>query len=154
MSEISKVTASRQVPAAPQEIFDLLSNPERHAETDASGSVVSTDKGERLKKVGDTFRMNMVKGDGSEYQTENEVFAFVENRVIGWKNLRNLTSEVEVGAKWLYELEPIDAENTQLSLTYDPTEIENPQVQALAKEKFAVESNLEASLAAIAEALA
>ncbi|MGO4955710.1 SRPBCC family protein [Luteococcus sp. Sow4_B9] len=154
MTEISKTTASREINATPQDIFDLLSNPERHAETDHSGSVVSTDKGERLKKVGDTFRMNMVKGDGSQYQTDNEVFAFVENRVIGWQNLKNVTSDVEVGSKWLYELEPVDATTTKLSLTYDPSEITNPQVQALAKEKFAIESNLEASLAKIAEVLA
>ncbi|WP_420175436.1 SRPBCC family protein [Luteococcus sp. OSA5] len=153
MTEIAKTTASREINATPQEIFDLLSNPARHNETDPAGSVVSTDKGERLKQVGDTFRMNMVKGDGSEYQTENKVFAFVDDRVIGWQNLKNLTSDVEVGSKWLYELEPIDATTTKLSLTYDPSEIANPQVQALAKEKFAIESNLDASLAKIAEVL-
>lgn len=154
MTEIDKTTASREIPAAPKDIFDILSNPERHNETDATGSVVSTDKGERLKKVGDTFRMNMVKGDGSEYQTDNEVYAFVDDRVIGWQNKENVTSGVKVGAKWLYELEPVDANTTKVSLTYDPSDIENPQVLAMAKEKFAVESNLEASLAKLAEALA
>lgn len=154
MTEIQKTSASREIPAAPKDIFDLLSNPARHAETDATGSVVSTDKGERLKKVGDTFRMNMVKGDGSEYQTNNEVFAFVDDRVIGWKNLKNLTSDVEVGAKWLYELEPVDADTTKVTLTYDASDIENPQVLSFAKENFAIESNLEASLAKLAEAVA
>lgn len=149
----TRTTASREINAAPKDIFDLLSNPARHHETDPSGSVVSTDKGERLKHVGDIFRMNMVKGDGSEYQTENKVFALVPDRVIGWQNMKNLTSDVEVGSKWLYELEPVDATTSKLSLTYDSSEIENPQVQALAKEKFAIESNLEASLAKIAEVL-
>ncbi|MEL4506219.1 SRPBCC family protein [Luteococcus sp. H138] len=154
MTEITKTTASREIAAAPQDIFDLLSNPMRHAETDPAGSVISTDKGERLKAVGDTFRMNMVKGDGSEYQTDNEVFAFVDGRVIGWQNKRNVTKDVEVGSKWLYELEPVDAGTTKLTLTYDPSEITDPQIQAMAKEKFAVESQLEDSLAKIAEVLA
>ena len=73
--------------------------------------VVSADHGERIKAVGDTFTMNMTKEDG-DYQTANEVFAFQEDRVIGWKNTENTTAEVKVGAKWLYELEPIDADNT------------------------------------------
>ena len=53
--------ATRQIDAPAAEIFDILSNPERHAETDNSGMVVSADQGERLKNIGDTFTMNMTK---------------------------------------------------------------------------------------------
>lgn len=153
MTENTKTTASREIPVAAKAIFDLLSNPARHAETDASGMVQSTDRGERLKQVGDSFRMNMTKADGSEYQTDNEVFAFQADRVIGWQNKRNVTSDVEVGAKWLYELEPIDAENTKVSLSYDYSEIDNPEVQAMAKQKFADTKVLDESLATLAAAL-
>lgn len=116
-------SATRQIDAPAAAIFDILSNPQRHAETDDSGMVVSADQGERLEKVGDIFTMNMKNEDG-DYKTKNEVFAFQEDRVIGWKNLQNTTSEVTVGAKWLYELEPIDADNTNVTLTYQRDELE------------------------------
>ena len=116
-------SATRQIDASAAEIFDILSNPQRHAETDGSGMVVSADQGDRLKNVGDTFTMNMTKEDG-DYQTTNEVFAIQENKLIGWKNVENTTAGVKVGAKWLYELEPIDADNTNVTLTYQRDELE------------------------------
>ena len=116
-------SATRQIDASAAEIFDILSNPQRHAETDGSGMVVSADQGDRLKNVGDTFTMNMTKEDG-DYQTVNEVFAIQDDRIIGWKNVENTTAEVKVGAKWLYELEPIDADNTNVTLTYQRDELE------------------------------
>ena len=91
-------SATRVIDAPAADIYDLLTNPQRHAETDNSGMVVSADQAERFQSVGDTFTMNMTKEDG-DYQTRNEVFAFQENKVIGWKNLKNLTADVEVGAK-------------------------------------------------------
>ncbi len=127
-------SATRQIDAPAKEIFDILSNPQRHAETDGSGMVQSADHGERIKNVGDTFTMNMTKEDG-DYQTTNEVFAFQEDRVIGWKNVENTTAQVKVGAKWLYELEPIDADNTQVTLTYQRDEIELDNVRKMS-EKF------------------
>ncbi|MDK8242804.1 SRPBCC family protein [Corynebacterium coyleae] len=116
-------SATRQIDAPAAAVFDILSNPERHAETDDSGMVVSADQAERLKAVGDTFTMNMTKEDG-DYQTVNEVFAIQPDRIIGWKNVENTTAQVKVGAKWLYELEPIDADNTTVKLTYQRDELE------------------------------
>ena len=116
-------SATRQIDAPAAAIFDILSNPERHTETDDSGMVVSADQAERLKAVGDTFTMNMTKEDG-DYQTVNEVFAIQPDRIIGWKNVENTTAQVKVGAKWLYELEPIDADNTTVKLTYQRDELE------------------------------
>ncbi|WP_027018750.1 SRPBCC family protein [Corynebacterium massiliense] len=144
-------TATRTIDAAANDIFDILSNPDRHQETDGSGMVRSADKGERLQKVGDTFTMNMHNDDG-DYQTVNEVYAFEEGRVIGWKNVRNITTDVEVGAKWLYELSPEDEGHTKVTLTYDRSDIESDKVRALSEnfdEKF-----LENSLSDLAEALA
>ena len=141
----------RDIDAPAKEIFDLLSNPERHPETDGSGMVVSADKAERIKAVGDTFTMNMTKEDG-DYQTANEVFAFQQDRIIGWKNVENTTAGVRVGAKWLYELSPEDEGHTKVTLTYDRSDIESDKVRALSEnfdEKF-----LENSLSDLAEALA
>ena len=142
--------ATRDIDAPAKEIFDILSNPERHSETDNSGMVVSSDQSERIKAVGDTFTMNMTKEDG-DYQTRNEVFAFQEDRVIGWKNVENTTAEVKVGAKWLYELEPIDADNTRVTLSYQRDEIELDNVRKMS-EKFD-DDFLAKSLDSLAEAV-
>lgn len=146
------VSVSREIPAAPADIFNLLSNPERHQEFDGSGTVRSTDHGERLKKVGDTFRMNMTNAAGDDYQTQNEVYAFAENKMIGWINQRNVTKDVEVGSKWLYELEPQGSDATVVTLSYDPTELKSDGAKAASK-NFTAES-LEKSLAALADAVA
>ena len=82
----------------------------------------------------------------------DRVYAFEEGRVIGWKNVRNITTDVEVGAKWLYELSPEDEGHTKVTLTYDRSDIESDKVRALSEnfdEKF-----LENSLSDLAEALA
>ena len=143
-------SATRQIDASAAEIFDILSNPQRHAETDGSGMVVSADQGDRLKNVGDTFTMNMTKEDG-DYQTTNEVFAIQENKLIGWKNVENTTAGVKVGAKWLYELEPIDADNTNVTLTYQRDELEENLLAMT--EKFD-DDFLAKSLDSLAEAVA
>ena len=143
-------SAPRVLDASADPIFDLLSNPQRHAETDNSGMVVSADQAERLKAVGDTFTMNMTKEDG-DYQTRNEVFALQENKVIGWQNQENTTAGVNVGAKWLYELEPVDADHTRVTLTYDRSEIGLDNVRAMS-EKFD-DDFLETSLDALASAV-
>lgn len=143
-------SATRVIDASADTIFDLLSNPQRHAETDNSGMVVSADQAERLKAVGDTFTMNMTKEDG-DYQTRNEVFALQENKVIGWQNRENTTAGVQVGAKWLYELEPVDADHTRVTLTYDRSEIGLDNVRAMS-EKFN-DDFLETSLDALAAAV-
>ena len=143
-------SATRVIDASANDIFAILSDPSRHAETDDSGMVVSADTDAKLEKVGDIFVMNMTKEDG-DYQTRNEVFAFQDNKIIGWKNLKNLTADVEVGAKWLYELESEGADSTRVTLTYDRSEIESDAVRKMS-ETFD-DSVMEQSLATLAAAV-
>lgn len=143
-------SATRTIDASANDVFALLSDPSRHAETDNSGMVVSADTDAKLEKVGDIFVMNMTKEDG-DYQTRNEVFAFQENKVIGWKNLANLTADVEVGAKWLYELSSEGTDSTSVTLTYDRSEIASDEVRKMS-EKFD-DAVMEESLAALASAV-
>ena len=143
-------SATRVIDAPAADIFALLADPSRHAETDNSGMVVSADTDAKLEKVGDIFVMNMTKEDG-DYQTRNEVFAFQENKVIGWKNLANLTADVEVGAKWLYELSSEGTDSTSVTLTYDRSEIASDELRKMS-EKFD-DAVMEESIAALASAV-
>lgn len=152
MNDLDKTSVSCEIPASAADLFDLLTNPHKHHLTDGGDTVRSLDQGDRLQEVGQTFTMNMEAEGMGEYQTRNKVFALVDGRVVGWQNEENITSGVQVGSKWLWELEPVSSDVTNVTLTYDPTEIENPEVQALSKNFD--ESALEASLAALAEAVA
>ena len=67
-------------------IFEVLSLPANHVEIDGSGFVRSVDHGDRISGTGQVFSMNM-SGDhmGGDYQTDNHVVAYDENKLVGWK---------------------------------------------------------------------
>ena len=110
--------ASRVLNAPAADIFDLLSNPDRHPTFDGSGFVRSADHPQRIQQVGDIFRMNM-EGDhmGGEYQTDNLVTGFQANKLIAWKTAPAGTEPP--GWEWLYELESEGSDTTRVTLTYD-----------------------------------
>ena len=86
MSDTTSITVEREIPPPTNALFDILSNPHRHTELDGSGFVTGLHHGDRLAKVGQKFTMNMT-GDhmGGDYQTDNIVSAYDENKMIGWK---------------------------------------------------------------------
>lgn len=90
-------TASRVVPAAPEEIFALLADPARHVEMDGSGTVQRLVAGRGHMQLGSEFTMAM-KVFGVPYRITSRVVEYEENRLIAWCHLgKNL---------WRYELEP------------------------------------------------
>lgn len=118
MANEQKITVQRTIDAPAKDVFEVLTNPERHAELDGSGFVRSDDKSDRIQAVGDVFTMNMT-GDhmGGEYQTDNHVTAFDPNKMVGWKTAPAGTEPP--GWEWLWELEPQGADSTLVTHTYD-----------------------------------
>ena len=92
-------TASRVVPAAPEEIFALLADPARHVEMDGSGTVQRLVNGRGPMQLGSEFTMAM-KAFGFAYRITSKVVEYEENRCIAWCHL--------VENRWRYELEPVD----------------------------------------------
>ena len=151
MTDTTSLTVQREIPASAKEIFDVLSNPHRHTDLDGSGFMRGLDKGDRLTKVGQQFRVNMT-GDhmGGDYQTDNVVSAFDEDKMIGWKTAP--AGNEPPGWEWLWELKPESAGATQVTLTYDWSKVTD---QALLKKvgfPLVQEGQLEASLNHLAEA--
>ncbi len=105
MAQEQRITVQRTIDAPAKDVFEVLTNPERHAELDGSGFVRSDEKTDRIQAVGDVFRMNM-SGDhmGGDYQTDNHVTAFDPNKMVGWKTAPAGTEPP--GWEWLWELEP------------------------------------------------
>ena len=92
-------TASRVVPAAPEEIFALLADPARHVEMDGSGTVQRLVAGRGPMQLGSEFTMAM-KAFGLRYRMTSRVVEYEENRRIAWCHL--------VKNRWRYELEPTE----------------------------------------------
>ena len=78
-----RITVQRLIHAPAEAVFDLLADPEGHAQIDGSGSVRESRGGSRRLGLGDRFGMNMVLGVA--YSTRNTVVEFEENRRIAWR---------------------------------------------------------------------
>ena len=90
---------SRFVPAPPEAIFELLSDPAAHQLVDGSGSVRgSADASPERLTLGSKFGMKM--RIGAPYRITNEVVEFDDPRLIAWRHIG--------GHVWRYVLEPVD----------------------------------------------
>lgn len=145
-------TATRTINAPATEIFDLLSNPERHTEFDGSGFLRSAVKSQRITAVGDTFRMNMEGPHmGGEYQMDNHVSGFQPGILIAWKPAPAGTEPP--GWEWLYELKSAGSDSTEVSLTYDWSKVTDKEILKLVSFPLITESQMDDSLAALASAV-
>ena len=94
---VERVT--RLVAATPQQIFDLLADPSKHASFDGSGSVQApVDAAAERLTLGSKFAMKM--RIGVPYRITNEVVEFDEPRLIAWRHFG--------GHIWRYRLEPAE----------------------------------------------
>ena len=151
MTTETSLTVSRVIHAPAAEIFDLLSNPDRHADFDGSGFIRSADKPQRIEAVGDVFRMNM-EGDhmGGEYQTDNVVSGFQPAKLIAWKPAPAGTEPP--GWEWLYELTSEGSGSTEVSLTYDWSAVTDKAILKKITFPLVSQDQLEGSLASLAAA--
>lgn len=153
MTEQTSISVERVVDASPATVFDLVSNPERHREIDASGMVGTDEKSDRIAAVGDTFVMNMTyvhKGRTTEYQVRNHVTGFADGKLIAWRP--GSTEEDEpFGWEWLYELEPQGADQTLVRLTYGWRDAPAEVIKKYGIPFFTADE-LDASLGKLAEA--
>ncbi|HET6812057.1 MAG TPA: SRPBCC family protein [Acidimicrobiales bacterium] len=112
------VTVERVIPAPPEAIFALLSDPAQHPAIDGSGTVrEAKPSGEKLT-LGSKFGMSMRQG--VPYTVSNEVVEFEPNRRIAWApGMEGFLGRISPhGRRWRYELEPVDG-GTRVSETWD-----------------------------------
>lgn len=125
----TSIRVTRKVGAAAAVVFDLLANPDRHHEIDASGMVGDDEDASPITKVGQVFRMNMssVNGSAKRYQVDNHVTQFEPNRRIAWEV--GLVDGERLGWTWCYDLEPHGDDKSDVSLTYDWSAV-SPEARA------------------------
>lgn len=153
MTEDRKITVSRTIDASAQDIFAVLSNPERHTELDGSGFVRSDDRSDRITATGQVFTMNM-EGEhmGGEYKTDNHVVGFDENHLLAWKTTPAGTEPP--GWQWVWELTPEGNEATHVQLTYDWSAVTDEKILSQVSFPLVSEEQLEESLGNLAAAVA
>jgi hypothetical protein len=112
------------VPAQPGRIFDLLATPQRLPELDPTGTIVSVDSATPLTGPGQVFELSLEARGGHEalrYRAEHRVDAFERDHLIGW-TVTPVDSDTG-GWSWRFDLVPLDADRTEVTLTYDWSEI-------------------------------
>lgn len=110
-----QVSRTRFVPAPPQEVFDLLADPRKHALIDGSGTVQSAVSGPERLQLGATFGMSMKMG--VPYRIKNTVEEFEEGSRIAWRHVGR--------HRWRYELRPVEG-GTEVTETFDTSTVPAP----------------------------
>jgi uncharacterized protein YndB with AHSA1/START domain len=107
------VSASREIAAGADRIFELIADPSRQPQWDGNDNLAEAEPGQRVRGVGDVF--NMILSGGSV--RENHVVEFEEARRIAW--LPSEEGRRPPGHLWRWELEPLDETRTRVTHTYD-----------------------------------
>ena len=151
MSDDKRITVQRTIDAPTPDVFDVLSNPERHPELDGSGFVISDEKTDRITGTGQVFRMNM-SGDhmGGDYQTDNTVTGYDPNHLLAWQTAPADTDPP--GWEWTWELTAQGSDATDVRLTYDWSKVTDPELLKKVSFPLVSQQQLEDSLANLAAA--
>ncbi|MFK5635162.1 SRPBCC family protein [Ornithinimicrobium sp. LYQ103] len=152
MDPEKSITVTRTIDAGAAEIFEVLSLPENHVAVDGSGFVRSVDHGDRITGTGQRFRMNMA-GDhmGGEYQTDNHVTGYDDGKLLAWQTAPAGTEPK--GWQWVWELEPHGPASTQVRLTYDWSNVTDPELLRKISFPLVTEEQLQDSLSNLAAAV-
>jgi uncharacterized protein YndB with AHSA1/START domain len=140
------VSASREIAAEPERIFELIADPAAQPRWDGNDNLASAPPGQRVRRSGDVFTMTLTRGA----IRENHVVEFEESRRIAWRPAE--VGQAPPGHLWRWELEPAGASRTQVTHTYDWTELTDSK--RLPRARATTADRLRASLdrlAALAE---
>jgi len=147
MAESARVvSASRDIAAGAQRIFELIADPSRQPGWDGNDNLAAAEPGQRVRGVGDVFAMTLTLGT----VRHNHVVEFDEGRRIAWRPSE--PGKPPPGHLWRWELTPVSETRTTVTHTYDWTELNDPE--RLARAQATTAERLRASidrLAVIAE---
>jgi hypothetical protein len=117
------VSATLTVAAPATSVFAVLADPTTHAAIDGTGWVQEPADRAPLTEAGQLFRMDMHHGDhpDGDYQVVNKVEVLEPPRTIGWlTGYAKDDGQLEFGGWiWRYDLAPLGASETEVTLTYD-----------------------------------
>ena len=111
------VSASREIAAGPDPIFELIADPAAQPRWDGNDNLARASAGQRVRRAGDVFTMTLTLGA----IRENHVVEFEEGRRIAWRPAE--PGQQPPGHLWRWELEPVGPSCTRVTCTYDWTQL-------------------------------
>ncbi|HLI35848.1 MAG TPA: SRPBCC family protein [Streptosporangiaceae bacterium] len=139
------VSASREIAAAPEQIFELIADPAQQPRWDGNDNLAEAAAGQRVRRQGDVFTMTLTNGG----VRENHVVEFEEGRRIAWTPAE--PGRRPPGHLWRWELEPAGASRTRATCTYDWTRLADskrlPRARATTAERLRASLDRLAALA-------
>ncbi|WP_299300723.1 SRPBCC family protein [uncultured Brachybacterium sp.] len=139
------VTASRDIAAPAETIFELIADPSQQPRWDGNDNLAEAAPGQRVRADGDVFVMTLTNGG----VRDNHVVAFVEGREIVWAPAPE--GEEPSGHRWGWILEPVDDDRTRVTHLYDFTALPAEQEKRLAKARLMTPEKLMASIDRLAQ---
>ncbi|MDF2583394.1 MAG: hypothetical protein K0R33_2037 [Mycobacterium sp.] len=136
------MSASREIAAAPDVIFELIADPAQQPRWDGNGNLTEAAAGQRVRAVGDVFRMMVHSGT----VRENHIVEFEEGRRIAW--LPSEEGKPPPGHLWRWEIEPLGDSCSRVTHTYDWTNL--TEEKRLVRAKATTADNLAASIERLA----
>jgi uncharacterized protein YndB with AHSA1/START domain len=136
------VSASREIGARPDEIFELIADPAQQPRWDGNDNLAEAPAGQRVHAVGDVFTMTTTTGN----VRHNRVVEFDQGRRIAW--LPSEPDQDPPGHLWRWELEPVDPTHTLVTHTYDWSRLTDEK--RLPRARATTSDKLRASLARLA----
>ena len=138
------VSASREIAARPERIFELIADPAQQPRWDGNDNLAAAPGGQRVRRAGEVFTMTLTH-DGAI--RENHVVEFDEGRRIAWRPAE--PGRRPPGHLWRWELEPAGASRTQVTHTYDWTRLTDEK--RLPRARATTADRLRASLDRLAD---
>lgn len=117
MTDQRIVSATRTINAPAAEIFELIADPARQPEWDGNDNLAEAPTGQRITGSGQDFTMQLTNGQSRT----NYVVEFEEGRLIAWNPAP--TGETPRGHLFRWELQPVDDNTTEVTHTYDWTQL-------------------------------
>jgi uncharacterized protein YndB with AHSA1/START domain len=143
-SDVSKVvTASRDIAAPADRIFELIADPSQQPRWDGNDNLAEAPPGQRVRAVGDVFTMTVTQGA----VRDNHVVEFDEERLIAWRPSE--PGKEPPGHLWRWELEPLDDGRTRVTHTYDWSRLTDEK--RLERARSTTADKLQASLDRLAQ---
>jgi hypothetical protein len=120
--EYQPVAVSRRICAPAHDIFRVLASPARHQEVDGSAMLRGAVSAVMITGVGDVFVMRMYFSRLGDYEMNNHVVEYEQDRRIGWEPEAGYGHPHEGrsrGQRWSYQLTPDGPDATVVTEIYD-----------------------------------
>ena len=128
------VSASREIAAPADKIFELIADPSLQPRLDGNDNLAEAPAGQRVRAVGDVFTMTLTMGS----DRTNHVVEFEEGRLIAWRPSE--PGKTPPGHLWRWGLEPLDDSRTRVTHTYDWSKLTDekrlPRARATTSDKL------------------